>query len=99
MARPDLLYRKSFDGKFLYLRVPDKDTEYDTVLKFNRVMADYGFPNPKDTFNERLGVAVFPAKISYRVKDRLVRATLFEELQAHFNLLPIPSKDWYETRF
>ena len=99
MAKPDLLYRKSRDGMFLYLRVPDDDTEKDTVLMFNRIMADYGFPKPKDNFNERLGVAVFPSKIKLREDDRLYTYRLFNVLSEHFNMLPITNRDWYSKRF
>ena len=101
MSKPDLLYRFSLDQKYLFLRVPDDDTEADAVLTFNRVMADYGFPNPKDTFNERLGVAVFPVKVRLKSSrtSRLVTYDLFKQLEQHFRMLPITSKDWYSKRF
>ena len=99
MAKPHLLYRLSKDGKLLYLRVPDNDTEKDAVLMFNRIMADYGFTNPKEHFKERLGVAAFPSKIKLREDDRLYTYHLLNVLENHFTMLPITNRDWYSKRF
>jgi len=99
--KPTLLYRLSKDETVLYLRVPDEDTETDSVLTFNRVMADYGYPDPKDIFNERLGVAVVPAKIKRRsqISNKLVTFDMLSELEQHFLVTPIPDRDWYTKRF
>lgn len=97
--KPDILYRLSRDHLHLFLRVPDNDTEKDGILMFNRLMADLGFPNPKEIFNERLGVAVVPSTISYREKNRLVRLDVLTEIKNVFTALPIPNRDWYTKRF
>lgn len=99
MKKPDLLYRKSKDGLYIYLRVPDQDTEEDSVLMFNRIMADYGFPDPKSNFNERLGVAVFPSRIKLRQGNRLVTYDLFKVLIQYFSMRPIKDEDWHGRRF
>jgi hypothetical protein len=62
-------------------------------------MADYGFPDPKGIFNERLGVAVVPASISYRNGKKLIKLDLLNELEIHFTILPISDKDWHTSRF
>lgn len=99
LSKPDLFYRLSIDRSKIYLRVPDNDTEKDTVLMFNRVMADYGFPEPKDIFSERIGVAVVPRKLKFRKDDKMITMDLFDELGQIFNLLPIVNRDWYSKRF
>lgn len=99
MRKPDLFYRVSINRDRLYLRVPDKDTENDTVLMFNRVMADFGFSEPKEIFSERIGVAVVPRKIRFKAEDKMITLDLFDELSQIFTMLPIPTKDWYTKRF
>jgi len=64
-------------------------------------MADYGFSDPKQIFNERLGVAVLPATIKRKSKisNKLVTFNLLQELEQYFLTVRIPDKDWYTKRF
>ncbi len=95
--KPQLLYRLSKDRKVLYLRVPD-ESEGDTVLIFNRVMADFGY-TPKSIWDKSLGVAVVPAIQRITIETAIVKIDLFEELKEHFLMTPIPDRDWYKKRF
>jgi len=97
--RPQILYRLSKDGIFLYLHVPDTDTEKDSMLMFNRLMADFGFPDPKAIFNKRLGVAVLPVSVWIQVGDKMKRVVLLDEVRIYFQTIPILDADWYGRRF
>lgn len=99
MSKPILSFRRSLDNLTLYLRVPDKDTENDTVLMFNRVMADFGFPEPKDIFSERIGVAAVPRTIKFKRGDKMITLDIFDELARIFRMVPIDNNDWYTKRF
>lgn len=99
LSKPDLLYRLSKDGQLLYLRVPDDDTDKDAVLTFNRVMADYGFADPKQIFNERLGVAVVNLTKTVKYEGRLLKFNMLDELRQYFTMLPITTRDWHTKRF
>lgn len=97
--KPTLLYRLSKDSEYLYLRVPDDDLESESVLMFNRLMADLGFPEPSAIWNKRLGVAVVPPFTRYVSNGRLVTRDLLSELGDFFSMRPIKDIDWYTTRF
>lgn len=98
-SKPNLLFRKSKDGNFLFLRVPDEDTQKDGVLMFNRIMADFGFTDPKEIFNERLGVAVLPVFIRITKGNKLLKVVLLDQLLRFFDLKPITDIEWYTKRF
>jgi len=97
--KPALIYRLSRDGEFLYLRIPDDDTESDGVLRFNRVMADLGYPNPSEIFNKRLGFAVVKPVRRIIVGDTLETVDMLLELGKFFRLTKISKTDWYTKRF
>ena len=98
-VKPALLYRLSRDGEHLFLRIPDDDTEGDGVLRFNRVMADLGYPDPSAIFNRRLGVAVVAPVRRIIVGDTLETVDMLLELRAFFRLVKIKKTDWYTKRF
>lgn len=98
-GKPDILYRKSRCLNFLYLRVPDEDTEKEGVLTFNRLMADLGFPDPKEIFNKLIGVAVVPVFVRVQERRSLIRIRVMDEIEKYFNVLPISDKVWFTKRF
>lgn len=97
-TKPVLLYRLSRGGEFLYVRVPD-ETEGDAILKFNRICADLGFPDPAAIFSKRLGVSILPPHIRIRVDKKLETFDTLVEFAQYFKLQRITDRVWHQDRF
>jgi hypothetical protein len=99
IKRPRLLYRYAKGGKILYLRVPDKETERDAILTFNRKMADLGFPDPEEIFDSKLGVAVVPSEVRIQKNNKLLTYNVLVELATLFVISRISDDIWFHERF